>query len=124
VSPSSRSPFVKTSVAALLIAVLYRYWLVTPVLQYLNISKWYLVAIIVAAATGCVMSLLRLPTLALVCASLAGLLLGGTWVAWQAPNDVPISVSGAFESHLEPFWRQIIILTSLLPSAEFAALAS
>ena len=97
--------------AAGLIAILYRYWLVTPVLQYLSIGKWYLVAIVVAAATGCVMSLLRLPTSALACASVAGLLLGGTWAAWQAPNDVPISVSGAFESHLESFWRQIIVLT-------------
>jgi hypothetical protein len=111
VSPSSRSTFVKTSVVALLIAVLYRYWLVTPVLQYLSIGEWYLVAIAVAAATGCVVSLLRLPTPALVCASVAGLLLGGTWVAWQTPNDVPISVSGAFESHLESFWRQITIMT-------------
>ena len=110
-SPNSRSTFVKTSAVALLIAVLYRYWLVTPVLQYLSIGKWYLVAIVVEAATGCVMSLLRLPTPALVCASVAGLLLGGTWVAWQAPSDVPISVSGAFESHLESFWRQIIIMT-------------
>jgi hypothetical protein len=108
----SISTVVKTSLVTLLIAVLYRYWLVTPVLQYLSIRKWCLVAIVVAAATGCVMSLLRLPTLALVCASVAGLLLGGTWAAWQAPNDVPVSVSGAFESHLESFWRLILILTA------------
>jgi hypothetical protein len=111
VPPSGRSTVVKASAVALLTAVLYRYWLVTPVLQYLSIGKWYLVAMVVAAAAGCVMSLLRLPTLALVCTSVAGLLLGGTWAAWQAPNDIPISVSGAFESHLESFWRQIIVLT-------------
>jgi hypothetical protein len=99
----SRSAVVKTSVVILLVAVLYRYWLVTPVLQYLRIGKWYLVAIIVAAVTGCVMSFLKLPTIALVCASLTGLLLGGTWAAWRFPNDVAISVSGAFESHLESF---------------------
>jgi hypothetical protein len=102
---------VKTSVIILLIAVLYRYWLVTPVLKYLSIGKWYLVAIVVATATGCVMSLLRLPTVVLACASVAGLLLGGTWTAWQAPNDVPISVSGASESYLVSFWRQLLILT-------------
>jgi hypothetical protein len=107
----SRITVVRTSVIAPLIAVLYRYWLVTPVLQYLSIGRWRLVAIVVAAGIGCVMSLLRLPTLALSCASVAGLLLGGTWAAWQVPNDVPISVSGAFASHLESFWRQIIILT-------------
>jgi hypothetical protein len=110
VSSNSRSTFIKTSVVALLIAVLYRYWLVTPVLQYLSIGKRYLVGIAVAVATGSVMSLLRLPTPAFVYASVAGLLLGGTWAAWQAPNDVPISVSGAFESHLESFWRQIILM--------------
>ena len=107
----SRITVVRTSVSALLIAVLYRYWLVTPVLQYLSIGNWRLVAIVVAAGLGCVMSLLRLPTLTLVYASVAGLLLGGTWAAWQAPNDVPISVNGAFVSHLESYWRQIIILT-------------
>lgn len=57
------------------------------------------------------MSLWRLPTPALVFASVAGLLFGGTWAAWQALNDVPISVIGAFESNLESFWRQILILT-------------
>jgi hypothetical protein len=107
----SKITAVKTSVLTLLIAVLYRYWLVTPVLQYLSIGKWRIVAIVVAAGIGCVMSLLRLPTLTQVCAPVAGLLLGGTWAAWQAPNDVPISVSGAFASHLESFWHQIIILT-------------
>ena len=105
------STVIKTSVFTLLIAALYRYWLVTPVLQYLSFRKWHLVAIVVAVAIGCVMSLLRLPTLALVCTSLAGLLLGGTWTAWHAPNDVPISVSGALESHLASFWRQTIIFT-------------
>lgn len=107
----NRSTVSKTSVAALLNAVLYRYWLVAPVLQFLSVRKWYLVAMVVAAATGCVMSLLRLPTLAVMSASAAGLLLGGTWAVWQAPNDIRISVIGAFESHLESFWRQIIILT-------------
>src|SRR5580693_2857809 len=107
----NRITVVRTSVIALLVAVLYRYLLVTPVLQYLRIGKWRLVAIVGAAGIGCVMSLLRLPTLTLLCVSVGGLLLGGTWAAWQAPNDVPISVSGAFASHLESFWRQIIILT-------------
>jgi len=92
------------------IAVLYRYWLLTAILQYLSIAKWSLVAIAVAAATGCVVSLLRLSTLALMCASVTGLLLGGTWAAWQAPNDVPISLSDAFESHFASFWRQMLIL--------------
>ena len=98
-SPSSRSTFVKTSVVALLIAVLYRYWLVTPVLQYLSIAKWYLVAIAVAAGTGCLVSLLRLPTPALVCASMAGLLLGGTWVAWKMLHNAQEAVSEYVSTH-------------------------
>lgn len=115
----SRSTVVKTSAVALAIAVLYRYWLVTPVLQYLSVGKWFLVAIAVAAVTGCLMSLLRLSTLALLCASVAGLLLGGTWAAWRVPNDVPISLSGAFESHLESFWRQVLILTGTVAVGGF-----
>src|SRR4030081_798859 len=115
----SRGTAVKTSVVALLIAVLYRYWLVTPVLQYLSIGKWYVVAILVAAATGCVMSLLRLPTLALVCASVAGLLLGGTWAAWHFPSDVPISGSGGLGSHLESFWRSVIIFAFSITASGF-----
>ena len=115
----SKSTVIKTSVVALFIAILYRYWLVTPVLHYLSIGKWQFVAIIVAAATGCFMSLLRLSTLPVVCVSVASLLLGGTWAAWQVPNDVPISVSGAFASHLEFFWRHIIILTVAITVGEF-----
>jgi hypothetical protein len=107
----SGSTVVKTSIITLVIAILYRAWLVTPVLKYLSIGKWFLVAIVVAAAMGCVMSLLRLPTLALMCASVTGLLLGGTWAARRFPNDVPISLSGAFQSHLESFWRQMLVLT-------------
>jgi hypothetical protein len=101
----------KTSFVTFLIAVLYRYWLVTPVLQYQSIHKWYLVAVVVAAAIGCIMSLLKLPTSAFVSASSVGLLLGGTWSAWHFPNDVPVSVGGAFQSYLESFWSQLLILT-------------
>jgi hypothetical protein len=80
------------------------------VLQYLSIGRWTLVAIVVAGVAGGVMSLLRIPMLVLLGASVAGLLLGGTWAAWRFPNDVPISVAGGFESHLESLWRQVLIL--------------
>jgi hypothetical protein len=118
-SVPSRATFVKTSVVALVIAVLYRYWLVTPILKYISIGKWFLLAIAAAAASGYLMSLLRFPALALVCASVAGLLLGGTWAAWRVPNDVPISLTGAFESHLESFWRQVLILTVTMAVSGF-----
>ena len=95
--------------AAAPIAILYQYWLVAPVLQYVSIGRWRFLAIVVAAACGAVLSL-RLPILALACGSMAGLLLGGTWAGWQAPNDVPIAVGAAFASHLESFWREVIML--------------
>jgi len=114
-----RNAFVKTSIIAFVIAILYRSWLVTPVLQYLSIGKWFLVATVVAAAIGCVMSLLRLPAPALMCASVTGLLLGGTWAAWRIPNDVQISISGAFVSHLKSFWPQMLILTVTIAAGGF-----
>ena len=115
----SRANFVRTSVVTLVIAVFYRYWLVTPILKYLSICSWFLVALLLAAATGYLMSLLRLSTSAMVCASVAGPLLGGTWAAWRVPNDVPISLSGAFESHLETFWRQVLILAVTMAVSGF-----
>ncbi len=90
--PSSRRCFINTSFAAALISILYRYWLVTPVLKSLSIGQWRLVAVVVAAASGCLLFRLKLPMLALACASMAGLLIGGTWAAWQAPSDVTIGV--------------------------------
>jgi hypothetical protein len=59
--------FVKTSAVALAIAILYRCWLLAPVLHYLTIGKWYLIAIAAAVATGLIMSFLRFSTLALIC---------------------------------------------------------
>ncbi len=109
--PSSRRAVINTLITAALISILYRYWLVTPVLKYLSINRWRLIAIVVAAASGCVLFRLRFSVPALACGSMAGLLIGGTWAAWQAPNYVTISVSAAFASHLESFWREVIVLT-------------
>jgi hypothetical protein len=77
----------------------------------LSIGQWRLIAVVVAAANGCVLFRFRFSVLALACGSMAGLLIGGTWAAWQAPNDVTISVSAAFALHLESFWREVIMLT-------------
>ena len=99
------------SVAAALFAVLYRYWLIAPVLQYVSIRHWRLFAIAVAAACGGALRLLRFPVPALSCGAMAGLVLGGTWTMWKAPHDVAISMSYAFASHLEFFWREILIQT-------------
>jgi len=49
-------------------------WLITPVLKYLSINQWRLIAFVVAAASGWVFFRLKLPVLALACGSMAGLL--------------------------------------------------
>jgi hypothetical protein len=111
VLPENRREVTTSIVTAALVAILYRYWFVTPVLQFITIGQWRIAAIVVAIAFGGVLSLLRLSRITLVCVSLAGLLLGGTWAAWQAHNDLRVSIGGAFASHVESFWREVIILT-------------
>jgi hypothetical protein len=101
---------IHTFIAAAVFAVLYKYWLTTPVLQYVSIGRWRLLAVVVAAACTGALSLLRLSALALSCGAVAGLLIGGTWAAWTFPNDVAISVCHAFASHLESFWREVLTL--------------
>jgi len=97
-------------ISAAIFAVLYKYWLTTPVLQYVSIDQWRWLALLVAAACGSVLSLLRFSAIALSCGALTGLLLGGTWAAWTAPHDVTISVYYAFQSHLETLWREVVRL--------------
>ena len=50
--------------------------------------------------------------LALACGSMVGLLAGGTWAEWEAPNDVSISVCAAFASHLKSFWWEVLMLAA------------
>ena len=98
-------------IAAAIFAAMYKYWLTTPVLQHVSIARWRLLAVVIAAACGAAMSLLRFSALASSCAALTGLLLGGTWAAWTAPNDVSISFAHAFASHLESLWREVLRLS-------------
>jgi hypothetical protein len=100
-------------IAAAIFAVLYKYWLTTPVLHYVSIGRWRLLAAVVAAALGGARSLLRLSMPALSCGAMAGVLFGGTWAALKGPHDVAISLYGAFASHLESFWREILVLTTV-----------
>ena len=67
--PPSRRGVINTLIIAALISVLYRYWLVTPVLKYLSIDEWRLIAVVVAAASGCVLFRLRFSVPALACGS-------------------------------------------------------
>jgi len=85
-------------VAAAPISILYRYRLITPVLKYLNINQWRLIAVVVAAASGWVFFRLKLPVLVLACGSMAGLLVGGTWAAWLSnpPEDLGYGLPSLF----------------------------
>lgn len=97
-------------IATAIFAVLYKYWLTTPVLQYMSIGRWRLIAVVIAAACAGGLSLLRFSTAALSCGAMTGLLLGGTWAAWTAPIDAAVSISHAFASHLESMWREVLRL--------------
>lgn len=97
--------------AAAAIAILYRYWLVAPVLQHVSIGRWRFLAIVVVAGCGGALALLKVPIVAVACGTVVGLLIGGTWAAWQVPHDLPMSVGHAFLSHLEPLWPTVLLLT-------------
>lgn len=98
-------------IATAVFAVSYKYWLTAPVLHYFSIPRWRLLAVVIAAVCGGALSLLRFSTTALSVGAITGLLLGGTWAAWTAPHDMTISVSYAFTSFLELFWREVLRLT-------------
>lgn len=106
-----RRGVIAAGMTAAAIAILYRYWLVAPVLQYVGIGRWRFLAIVVVAGCGGVSALLRVPIVAVACETMAGLLIGGTWAAFQGPHDVRMTVGDAFLSHLEPFWRNVILFT-------------
>lgn len=108
--PSRVSWTIHACVSAAMFAMLYKYWLTTPVLQYVSIDRWRLIAIVVAAACGVALSLLRVSTLALSCGAMIGLLLGGTLVAWRS-TDISISVYDAFAGHLNSFSGEVLTLT-------------
>ena len=79
-----------TSLTAIIVGILYRYWLVAPVLRCVSISQWRFLAIVVAAACGVVSALFGLRVLALAGGFMTGLLLAGTWAARRALSDVPV----------------------------------
>jgi len=102
---------IHVSIVAVIFAVLYRFWLIEPVLDRVSVGRWRLFAIVIAAGCGSALCLLRIPVPALSCGALVGLIFGGTWVEWKSPHDVTISLSSAFDSHLEYFGGEIPKLT-------------
>jgi len=106
--PVSRREVVRVSIAATLSAILYRYWLITPVLDHLSLNQWRAVAIGVAALVGSLWALSKWNLSALVSGFMVGVLAGGTWAHWQVSHA---SLGDAFESNLECFGRDMIMLT-------------
>ena len=95
-------------------AVLYGYWLNAPVLSVLSVREWRAMALAAAAIIGTMSALIRFDFRAAACSALAGQVIGGTWVVWKFPNDVRVSLVGAFEVHLEWFWRDLVLRTAIV----------
>lgn len=113
--PISTRQVVKVSVVAAVSAVLYRYWLLAPVLGVLSMIQWCAAALAVAAVFGGVLGMWRFNVLVLIFGTMVGLFLGGTWAGWHTPgNDMPASIGAAFESNLESFWRVMILILLII----------
>ena len=93
------------SIAAVLSAILYRYWLITPVLDHFSINQWRAVAIGVAALGGSLRGLAKWNLSTLVSGFMVGELAGGTWVALPASHA---SLGDAFKSNLESLGGEMI----------------
>jgi hypothetical protein len=110
-SRSTARDVINSVLAAVLVAILYRYWLTVPALLYFSMAAWLCVGVLVFVVYGCAFSFFRLPIQALACSSLVGLLVGGTWGELETPNDVSVLVGEAFRIHLITCWPDIVILT-------------
>lgn len=93
-----------------LIGVLYRYWLIYPILQHLTIAQWRLLATVIVAMIGAISAVLRLGTLTFTPIVAVGLLAGGTWASMSAPHDIRTTLAMDFMSHLEALWGDVLRL--------------
>src|SRR6266581_8879188 len=98
-------------IAATLSAILYRYWLITPVLEYVTFNEWRAVAVLVTLVVGGAWPLFKWNVSTLVVGFMAGMLVSGAWLEWRLQDVLPTSVASAFQSHLESFWPDVIMLT-------------
>jgi len=110
-APIKRRDVVGLLVAATLSGILYRYWLSTPVLEYLTINEWHGVAVLVTLAVSGVWPLFKWNVSTLVVGFTAGILVAGTWLEWRSQRALPSSVGAAFQLHLESFRSDVIMLT-------------
>jgi hypothetical protein len=112
--PIKGGDIVKLFVAVVLTAILFEFWLTTPVLEDLTQNQWRLVAVGVMVLLGVSWSLAQWNLSTLFAGSMVGLLVGGTRVS------LPIShgrIGEAFRSILGSFAADMIAFT-------FAAIAS
>ena len=100
-------------VFAIIVSVTYRFWLTYPILRNLTLGEWRAVAILVAAVFGIASALIRLPAYFGPLAMTVGLSLGGAWASLSAPHDVRTTFLAEFTGHLEIFWREVVLLTTI-----------
>jgi uncharacterized membrane protein len=84
--------------AAILSALLFRYWLIMPVLQYLNENQWRVVGLGVVAIAGGIWAFFQWNILLLLVGAVIGVLTGGTWAELQFSHG---SWGAAFESNFD-----------------------
>ena len=107
----ARELFLAT-ILAVFTAVLYRYWLIFPILQYLAITRWRLVALLVAVILGSLAALLRIRTYFCGGAVLTALLFGGALTFLFLPvHDVRTTFFEQFVSHFSSLWRDVMFIT-------------
>lgn len=102
-----------------LTAVLYRFWLTYPILDKLTMGQWRIAAILAAASFGVFAALLRLPTYMLTAAVAIGLWAGGARAGLGAPRDTPTTFFDESVSHLQIFWREILLLIAVSTVGKF-----
>ena len=89
-------------------AILYRYWLLAPVLRFVSSASWWGIGIVSAALLGALFSWLALRLWISIPVAAGGLLSGGTWAVYATPNDIKASIAGAFWEQLQIAWKSEI----------------
>jgi len=107
-APITAREVAKLLLSVALSAILYRYWLITPVLTHLSPNQWRAIAIVVVVFFSCLWSLAKWNASTLVCGFVVGVVAGGTWTMLPIQHG---SFVGAFKSNLESFGRDMILLT-------------
>src|SRR5262249_5868976 len=100
------------AILAILTTFLHRAWLIYLILTYIPTKQARYLAMGVAFFLGAIAGFLRLRIYLCAMAIGAGLLIGGTWAAAWAPHDIRTTLLADLQSYLEPFWRELILLTA------------